>query len=416
MDRSKLQGAARQASGLGAEISKANTAAQAQAEQYKNLAKQFATETEQQLQSGVSGIDSRVQAELDTAKALEDQRLANIQAIKDFAAGRKARTSDLTPDEIAQGFVKDAQGRVVNKYGEMQYDTNVRGGAKTREEELDYLSGLLRTQGADQGEVNKLLGVSGNKEELAKLDANYQKALEKDYINRMAQTLDTSWWQEFANGGNKYGQLYREIFGNNSNAVRNMSKDQLQNYIKDKIRSEYVMDNRNTFGDQITLNKRDAGGEFDLLGNIYKSNEIQDAPDEVKQLYQAEYDKQLNTALNSIMGIADRGDLAGINQYRAAQNASKGRELYDPRGVLGQAVFAGKADQTYNALANTLANSQAAQNLTKQGVASEPLRTSYSALEKLLGKQDSELTLSKDAPKYEAGKYLINPDLIRKTF
>lgn len=381
MDRSQLKGAAREASGLQSEISRANTAAQAQAEQLKNRAKQFATETEQQLQSGISGIDAQVQAELDAAKQAETDRLARIEAIQNFAAGK-------TPK-------KDEAGNIMkDQYGNIVYDTVDPRGSSDQYAQLDNFSNLLRQQGVSEDEIKALTGSSAFAEGKSQLDKNIDRAK----FDRLFDMY--SMW-----GGQATPELTR-IFGDLGKQLgvdpskygvsQNTYSGGTRNY------QRYITDLRNAISSNKDL------GLSSILGKNYSYLSSEASTKNPTLSSGTLTQKQIDHYLN-------RQDLAGYGSDQRAIDAAK-QSYYGSRGILGEALQKGTDINTvYGNIARALANSQAAQNLTKAGVASDPLRTSYSALEKLLGKQASELTLSPEAERYQAGKFQIDPELIRRT-
>jgi hypothetical protein len=88
MDKSKLQPVARQASGLGQQLSQANMAAQGQAELLKNQAKQFGIQTNELLNQGLGNIDTSVQGQLKAAQDAETARQAKMQQLDETINGK----------------------------------------------------------------------------------------------------------------------------------------------------------------------------------------------------------------------------------------------------------------------------------------------------------------------------------------
>lgn len=81
MDRSKLTPVARQAGTLGQQINRADLAASGQAEANKNLAQQFAKETQERLTGSMGGIETAVQGQLASAQQAEKDRIAAMNEI-----------------------------------------------------------------------------------------------------------------------------------------------------------------------------------------------------------------------------------------------------------------------------------------------------------------------------------------------
>ena len=387
MDRSGLRGVQRQAQGLTGDINRAQVAAQGQAQLIANQNRQFAEETKQALQSGASGIDQQVQAELEAAQAAEQSRLQRIQAVQDFAAGKVAK--------------KDEAGNVVkDQYGNIVYDTVNPRGSTDKFEQMNNLANLLRQQGASEEEVTKLVGAGDFKTGQTQMEKNIDQAK----LNRILD-MYVGWngqytpglKEAFLNIGKGLGVAapvdIHASSGDSEGRGSVSAWQAAQNY------SRYVTDLRNAITNSNIKTS-------DLLGTKYSETyggtEIQTT---------SNYTLDQNT-LNSYLG---RTDLAGYGSDQRAIEAAK-QQFYGTRGVLGEALQSGTdLEQVYGNLARSLASSQAAQNLTKQGVASDVARANYTALEALMGRTPDARTYRENDPRYEAGKFLINPDLIRST-
>lgn len=305
LDRSKLTPVARQAQGLGQEIQRADLAASGQAELNKNLAQQFAKETQEKLNAGLGGIDKAIQEQLTPAQQLEQDRLARIQAVQDFAAGKTAK--------------KDAQGNVIkDQYGNVVYDTVNTRGTTNQYAQGNNLKELLKQKGLQQSELDQLFG-SGDATQV-------QSQLESAAAQRSS----------------------------------------LQNQIN-------------------------------ALQSRYDS---------------APYDY----ASESFVRSAQKTLQNQMNALRAQMGSIQGPD-YSNLGIYGNALQAGKQEDFIQNIARSLANSQQAQGLTEAGVASAQQRASYEALSKLLGKAPSETKYRVDDPtKYEQGKFLIDPEQIKRSF
>lgn len=152
LNRQALTPVTRQASGLTQQITKAEQAATGQAQLQKNLAEQFAKETQEKLGGALTGIETGVQQQLTAAQEAEKQRQANIQAIQNFAANRVPKLDE------AGNVVKDQYGNVV-------YDTAAQArGSADQFQQIDYLKNILTQQGAQAEELEKLFGKSGGAE------------------------------------------------------------------------------------------------------------------------------------------------------------------------------------------------------------------------------------------------------------
>ncbi len=320
MDKSKLTPIARQAQGLGQQISRADLAASGQAELQKNLAKQFAQETQEKLTAGMGGIDTAVQGQLAAAQAQEKDRIAKIAAVQAFAANK-------TPKLDASG------NPVLDQYGNVQYDTTAKvRGDGDRYAQTDYLKNLLSGQGAQQAELKQLFGT------------------------RSATEAGRAYNQELSKTG-KYEQAGAIV---------------------------------NTPGDERTQVKQAA----QLLGIPIR------------------YDFGSNdyVMLGTKQKVKDMVASGGRSDVISAANT----ELSRGTGLAGQSLLGGGQEGFYQTLAKTLGGSTAAQGLTEGGLASEKQRASYEALNRLMGKTASESKYRKDDPtKYEAGKFLLNPELIK---
>jgi uncharacterized protein YjbJ (UPF0337 family) len=304
MDRSGLRQAGREASGLSGDINRANLAAQGQAQTFKSQAQQFGNETTERLKQAMTGLDTSAEQQLASAQQAEKDRLARIQAVQDFAAGKVAK--------------KDASGNVMkDQYGNTIYDTINPRGSGDQYAQMDQLTNLLRSQGANEEEIGQLIGSTGSftglKGELNAIEQ--QKASITPRINQLKEMM------------------------------------------------RYIEESGRHASSQVYANaKKELSGLTSQINNLNS----QIAP------------------------------------------------LYQSRGIAGQALQAGASEDFYTNLAKSLANSQSAQGLNLQGIASDPLRQNYSALQQLLG-QTPDLAKYRDTDeRYQAGQFLLNPDLVRR--
>lgn len=302
LDKSALTPIQRQSAGLGQEINKANLGAQGQAQLYRNQAQQFGKETTDQLTGALGSLNSEVQNQFTQAQAAEADRLARIQNVQDFANNRVTK--------------KDANGKALTDvYGNVIYDTTAQArGTGDTYDQLNTLSSLLSSNGANQEELSKLFGSGGF----------------------------------------------------------------------EGIRA----------GEAALQGQRDA-----LLPALRR------AQDEATWTYDNERMTQTNqkNARNEAKRIQDQ-----INSIKINPNE------YLSRGLAGEALQKGNTEGLYGSLAASLANSKNATNLTEEGVASDEIRNNYTALQKLMGADQAARRFSDDAERYEAGNFLLNPDLIRK--
>lgn len=358
MDRSKLTPVARQAQGLGQEIQRADLAAQGLAEANKNAARQFGQETQQKLQGALTGLDVEAQAQLTAARNAENDRLARVQAIQDFAAGKVAQ--------------KDANGNVIkDAYGNIQYSTNNARGATDAAGQLDYLKNLLSSQGAQQSEIDQLLG-SGN-------FAQGQSQYNSDLSDIQKQQLNQATYEQILTNPRianelmgKYGVLnpdYNSDFG--GSMYNGLDAERLK---KDLASGAFDPNSVNWY------NSTDDSGDSDLRN----------------------------------LGTTSQQNYSSYNNFYDPQRQYAAQNFYGTRGLAGQALQGGNLDALYANLGKTVGNSAAAQNLTLQGVASEPIRNNYTALQQLLG-QTSDLTKYTGDPTYQAGNLLLNPNQLRKS-
>lgn len=356
MDRSGLRQVGREAQALGSDVNRANLAAQGQAQALSGQAAQFGTDTTNQLNNALTGLDTEAQSQLATAQAAENDRLARVQAIQDFAAGKVAK--------------KDANGNVLkDAYGNVQYDTTNSRGATDSAGQLDYLKNLLSSQGADQAEIDSLLG-AGN---FAQGQTQYNNQLS----NIQKQQLNQSVYDQIISNPRaantlmaQYGILNPDY---NSDAGGSQYRGLDAEKLKRDIASGALDPNSVNW-----YNSTNDSGDFDLtnLGNAAQQN------------YQ-QYTNQFNP-----------------------QRQAAAQDFYGTRGLAGQALQGGNLDALYTNLGRTVGNSQAAQGLTLQGVASEPIRNNYTALQQLLG-QSADLTKYTGDPTYQAGNLLLNPNQIK---
>lgn len=158
MDRSKLTPVARQAQGLGQEIQRADLAASGQAELNKNLAQQFAKETEAKLLGGLGGIETEVKGQLTAAEAREKQRQDAIRQMEDINRGfsyKRDASGNVQYDEKGQPL-KDITMNLSNFEKLSKMEELLRG--KTSEEDLKKVfgSGAAQTKKQMQDSLNNL--------------------------------------------------------------------------------------------------------------------------------------------------------------------------------------------------------------------------------------------------------------------
>jgi len=336
MDKSKLTPIARQAQGLGQQISRADLAASGQAELQKNLAQQFAKETQEKLTGGMGGIETDVQKRLSEAQLAEGARQAKIQAVQQF-----------------------------------QQDASKRGGGNTYGQ-LDYLKNLLSSQGADADEIKRVLGGGS----AVTAESERQKVLSD--IDQVAKNRAAS---------SKIGSIARSPYGKVS-------------FTDPSLQSKYETVSYDDMGTRVL--GTDLGR---LSGDIYGGKL---SPDVLKNI---------NASVgyfDDLTGQAGSGNFSGslfdlgnqeyknwIPQLQPEINTTNER-FYGSLGQAGQSLKTGSQEQFYKDLATRLANSQGAQNLTEQGLASTQQRASYEALNKLLGRTPSE-------SKYKTVQQQIDP-------
>lgn len=156
MDKSKLVPVQRQASTLGQQVNRADLAASGQAELYKNQARQFADETQSQLNQGLTSIDTSVQKQLADAQSAEARRQASVKAIQDAATNKQKFTDDL---------VVQNSNDIQNMYGTDQYGygdvLKKQYGNTANLQSLDALYNQLKTAGADSAELSSIFGSKG---------------------------------------------------------------------------------------------------------------------------------------------------------------------------------------------------------------------------------------------------------------
>jgi hypothetical protein len=338
MDRSKLTPVARQAQGLGQEITRADLAASGQAELNKNLAQRFGQETQEKLTEGMGGIDTAIQGQLTTAQAQEKDRLDRIQSIQEFAQNKRVKM--------------DSTGNpVTDVYGNIQYDTNIRGDGD-QFSQADRLKSLLTEKGAQQAELEQLFGTSNISESERGRASRATDAERLGYVNLLKQDYDPS------RGG--------------------VTEDLLN-----KVRT-------GTVGNSYFENVGDVGQDGFISGG-----KVQPYLDWLKQTNVG------NLYGNSVQPLVD------VENERFVKET----------GLAGKSLLGGSQDTFYSNLAKTLSNSQSAKGLTEGGLATESQRANYEALNKLLGKSTTDSKYRKDDPtKYEAGKFLLNPEQLKGTF
>lgn len=381
MNRSALTPVARQAVSLGGNINRANLAASGQAELLKNQAAQFGTDTQAQLNAGLTGIDTAVQGQLTAAQAVEKDRQQKIQAIQNFANNKVARTGDLTAEDIAAGNKKDASGNIIDQYGNTVTDTsvNARGGSD-QYGQIDYLQKLLASQGAQSGELNQLFGQGnavGGAATLSTTQQGINDTMRNDFEKQGAP------------------RAFSDAFGNGQ-----ISPDSViaQKYLRSTAEGQYI--------DQDAMNRDIQNGQLSIADLKNQMGDI----------------GQQGLARTTQNEINNPNRNATYNPQRtAATNA-----FYGTQGIIGQALQGGKTENLYKSLANTLSNSEQAQNLNAQGVASDTQRQNYLALNQLLGNQASSSKYQNsaydangnpitDTSKYKAGNFLLNPDDLKRT-
>lgn len=352
MDRSGLKQVGREAQTLGSDVNRANLAAQGQAQALKGQAAQFGQETTEKLQGALTGLDTAAQEQLTAAQASENDRLARIQAIQDFAAGKVAK--------------KDEAGNTLkDQYGNILYDTVNPRGTTDSAGQLDYLKNLLSSQGVDQTEIDSLLG-AGN----------------------------------FTQGQSQYNQQ-----------IGNINQSQLGESAYNIIQRNMNNNLHNLGSEYYTETSPDPDGYTNKIVNMDKVR--QDLingrldPNSLKMDQNSEGDSPWNLG-----EIAQRENYT-LNSTYNPQRQAAAQDFYGSRGLAGQALQGGNLDSLYTNLGRAIGNSQAAQNLTVQGVASEPIRNNYTALQQLLGQSPDMNKYSGDA-NYQAGNLLLNPDQIKR--
>lgn len=193
MDKSKLQPVARQASGLGQQLNQANVAAQGQAETLKNQAKQFGQQTNEMLQSGLSGIDTGVQSQLKAAQDAENARQASLRTIQDINRG--------------YSYKLDANGKPIQD-DKGNYVKDVDYSTMSDAQKLAQMEGALKGKISDD-ELFKVFGSKG-------ADATRQETIDK--FNNIYNVLSKQ------NYGYNIGNQYQKWDNNTNYLNRVMSQ------------------------------------------------------------------------------------------------------------------------------------------------------------------------------------------------
>lgn len=357
LDRTGLRQVGREAASLGTDINRANLAAQGQAQQLAGQAQQFGAQTTDILTGALSGLDAAGQAQLASAQAAEQDRLARINAIQDFANNRVAK--------------RDAQGNIVmDAYGNPVYDTTAaspRGTSTDPYTQIDQLRNMLAERGADASELNTIFGGADFGKEKAQYDAAQEQArlgYIRNILNENVNDLNGGGLQALVSGG------YLSQADADSGLAGGRSRD---------TRATQRIQEAQQRAQQDLANNRVTSSNF---GNLQ-------------------------------YGTSGYGGRDYNQQYTNAM--AEAEKLYSPKGLAGRALNSGTLENFYQNLAATLANSQGAQNLTLQGVASDPLRQNYSALQQLLGQTSDVAKFRENDPRYEAGKFLLDPARLART-
>lgn len=336
MDKSKLTPIARQAQGLGQQISRADLAASGQAELQKNLAKQFGQETQEKLTAGMGGIETDVQKRLAEANLAEGTRQAKIQAVQQF-----------------------------------QQDASKRGGGNTYGQ-LDYLKNLLSSQGADTGEIGKLFGGTS----ATTAESQRQKSLSE--IDQIAKNRAAA---------SRIGSVATSPYGK-------------INFTDPSLQSKYETVSYDDMGTRIL------GTDLGRLSSDVYSGKL--SPDVLKGINAGINYRDPETGMEASGNFSGSLFDLGNQEYKGQlpflqpQTSAANESFYGSLGQAGQSLRTGSQEQFYKDLATRLANSQGAQNLTEQGLASTQQRASYEALNKLLGRTPSE-------SKYKTVQQQIDP-------
>ena len=104
------------------------------------------------------------------------------------------------------------------------------------------------------------------------------------------------------------------------------------------------------------------------------------------------------------------------NEYIAPYYKGEANKAFlSKTGAAGQALLGDQSPQLMKAIQDSITSkSQAAENLTKEGAASEETRAKYTALQKLLGKQGADLTYKDTDQRFKEGSLGLDAEQIKR--
>jgi len=383
MDKSKITPLQRQGQSLGQDINRANIAATGTAQLYKNQAQQFGNETNDKLNTALTGLDTVAQGQFKSAQDTENARKTQLQQL----------TNTLQGDMIAK---LDANGKqVLDDNGAPVMERKL-SGATDPYARFDQISGLLKNQGfVNENQHEALFGKGSVIDHKNKYDTNLADIRKNEVLGLISGTGQAiNPYQPYGIGANLY--KVKDLLGGGNGAM----KSKIDNYIN----SNKLDTNANSYNTAMSeLFKQGQISEADInsLEGYYSGQGVEDQGQS--------FDRG-----TSGVKLLDTINVAGNDVI--SKRAKELESFKTNTGLAGRSTLDSKQDDFYNNLSRSLeSNTQQATGLTKAGTASDEVRGNYNALEKLLGKGADTSQFRQNDERYKAGKINLDAAQLRRS-
>jgi len=104
-----------------------------------------------------------------------------------------------------------------------------------------------------------------------------------------------------------------------------------------------------------------------------------------------------------------------VDDYNKQTEAAN-NDFYGNRGIASEALKASAPESFFQNLGRVLSNSERAQGITEQGVASDAIRNNYNMIQRLMGQGSDQLKFRDTDERYKEGQFILDPNKIRGTF